>query len=93
MVIWAPDARKDAKEAWSHVALDNERYADKLVELFANASERLSRFPALGRKGLHPGTREFHIPRTKYFLVYRVGDAGIEIARVMHTSRQWPPKG
>ena len=93
MITWAPDAKRDLREAWSHIAVDNERYADRLVELLTAASERLLRFPALGRKGLYDGTREFHVPRTRYFLVYRARADGIEIARVMHTSRQWPPEG
>jgi len=93
MIIWAPDARRDIREAWSYVAADNERYADRLVDLIIAASERLARFPALGRKGFHAGTREFHVPRTRYFLVYRIGADDIEIARVMHTSRRWPPEG
>jgi addiction module RelE/StbE family toxin len=92
MIIWAPDAKKDVREIWSHIAVDNERHADRLIDLLTAASERLSRFPALGRKGLYVGTREFHVPRTRYFLVYRVRTGGIEIARVMHSSRQWPPE-
>jgi len=93
MTRWTSDARKDIHDAWLHISENNERAADRIVETITAAGERLSRFPAMGRKGLAPGTREFSIPRTSYFLVYGILAGNVEIFRVMHTSRQWPPEG
>jgi toxin ParE1/3/4 len=93
MARWTSDARRDINEAWLHISENNERAADRIVDAITMAGERLSRFPALGRKGKVPGTREFFVPRTSYFLVYGLLAGNVEIFRVMHTSRQWPPEG
>lgn len=90
MVVWAPTALNDLKDAWDHIASDNEAAADRIVGAVEDAGNRLDRFPRMGRPGKLPGSREFSIPRTPYFLVYYEKSSGVEIARVVHTSRQWP---
>jgi toxin ParE1/3/4 len=93
MVRWTSDARKDIRGAWLYIAENNERAADGIVDRIFTAGERLSRFPAMGRKGRAPATREFAVPRTSYVLIYGMIAGRIEIFRVMHSSRVWPPEG
>jgi addiction module RelE/StbE family toxin len=93
MAIWAPQALADLKEAWDYIAEENEPAADRILATIETAGNRLERFPFLGRPGRAPGSRELTVPRTRYFLVYYVQPAGVEIARVVHSARQWPPKG
>jgi len=93
MPIWAPAALADLKESWDYVAADNEAAADRILSIITEAGHRLDRFPRMGRPGKIAGTREFSVPRTPYFLVYCVKTNGIEISRVMHSSRKWPPQG
>lgn len=38
--------------------------------------------PYLGRPGTQEGSRELHIPRTPFTLVYRVTSQNVEVARV-----------
>ena len=93
MLIWAPVALTDFNEGWDRIAADNETAADRVFSAIREAAHRLERFPRMGRPGKISGTREFSVPHTPYFLVYFVKPDGVEIARVMHSSRLWPPKG
>jgi plasmid stabilization system protein ParE len=90
MAVWAPAALADLKDAWDHIAANNEAAADRIVGVVEEAGNRLDRFPRMGRPGKLAGSREFSIPRTPYYLVYYTQAAEVEIARVMHTARQWP---
>jgi toxin ParE1/3/4 len=93
VVAWSPDALFDVDEAWSFIARDNESAADRIVVRLMEAAERLDRFPHLGRPGPEPGTRQFFVTKTPFKLIYRiVPDGGIELLRVYHTSRKWPPR-
>jgi len=93
MLIWAPTALADVNEGWDHIAVHNEAAADRVFSAIREAAHRLDRFLRMGRPGKISGTREFSVPHTPYFLVYFVKQNGVEIVRVMHSSRQWPPKG
>lgn len=93
MVVWAPAALVDLKDAWDHVAADNEAAVDRIATAVEEAGNRLDKFPKMGRPGKLIGPREFSVPRTPYFLVYYTTAGKVEIARVMHSSRLWPPKG
>lgn len=93
MAVWAPAAIADLQDAWLYISTDNEDAADRLVERLRSAAERLDRHPLIGRPGQMPGSREFSVSDTRYFLVYFIGKGEIEIARVVHSARRWPPKG
>jgi plasmid stabilization system protein ParE len=58
--------------------------------IFAEKAAILTRFPEIGRPGRVPGTRELFAHR-HYFLIYRVRGNTVQILRLLHTSRQWPP--
>jgi toxin ParE1/3/4 len=92
MPKWTLNASNDAHEAWDRLATDNEAAADRILDLIVSAANRLDRFPLLGRPGPFPGTRQFFVPRTPFKLIYRIiPDGEIELLRVYHTSRDWPP--
>jgi toxin ParE1/3/4 len=94
MVAWSPEALFDIDEAWKFIARDNEAAADRIVARLTEAAERLDRFPHLGRPGptIDLDTRQFFVSKTPFKLIYRVVHGeGIELLRVYHTSRKWPP--
>jgi toxin ParE1/3/4 len=55
------------------------------------ASDVLNHFPKIGRAGRRAGAREFVVSGTPYILEYRVAKATVEITRVIHGTRKWPP--
>ncbi|HEY2035044.1 MAG TPA: type II toxin-antitoxin system RelE/ParE family toxin [Rhizomicrobium sp.] len=91
MIIWAPRALVDIKEAWDFIAVDNEPAADRAAVAINAAGESLAQFPLRGRRGKRPGTRELVVLGTPYYLVYHIRRIDVEIARVIHGAQDWPP--
>ena len=50
-------------------------------------ARKLPDFPALGRPGRHPETRELSVPNLPYLIVYEVSANAVTILAVFHTSR------
>jgi len=92
LVIWAPEAIVDLKDIWSYIAEDNPNAATELAGAIRAKTEHLSRFPKLGRPSRRKGMRQLPVVGTPYFIAYRLTKGGVEIARVIHGAREWPPK-
>ena len=52
------------------------------------AVKYLGGYPASGRPGRVPGTREQVILR--YIVAYRVKDGVVQVLRILHAARKWP---
>ena len=89
-MIWSPTARAHLRQARAFIAEDNPRAAALMAERILTAVERLKDFPASGRPGLLPHTRELVVPGTPFFLPYRVKGERVEILGVIHGARKWP---
>jgi toxin ParE1/3/4 len=69
----------------NHDPLAAERVAQRIVETV----ERLATFPASGRPGRKPDTRELVISNTfSYLVVYGVRSGIVYILRVLHTAQR-----
>jgi toxin ParE1/3/4 len=62
------------------------------VMVIEQAVHLLAGHPALGRAGRVVGTRELVVASTPYIIPYRVCEARVEVLRVFHAARKWPPK-
>lgn len=89
-IVWADPALRDLEAARTYIALDKPGAAQEQMELVLMAVRRLAEFPAAGRPGRRPGTRELFVPRTPYLVAYRIRGEVIAILRVLHGRRQWP---
>ncbi len=90
ILIWSPTARTHLRHAEVFIAEDDPRAAARTAERIIDAVEQLMVFPASGRPGKLPHTRELVVPGTPYFLPYRVKGNVIEILGVIHGARKWP---
>ncbi len=90
ILIWSPTARAHLRHAEAFIAEDNPRAAVKTAERIIDAVERLRDFPASGRPGKLPHTRELVVAGTPFFHPYRVKGEVIEILGVIHGARMWP---
>ena len=90
ILIWSPTARAHLRHAEAFIAEDNPRAAAKTAASILDAVERLKDFPASGRPGKLPHTRELVVPGTPFFLPYRVKGDAVEILGVIHGARRWP---
>jgi toxin ParE1/3/4 len=87
----ATRARNDLRELVRFIARDSPHNARLVRSRIDKAIERLRVHPESGRPGRIEGTRELVIPHTSYVAVYRVSQGALEIAALIHESRQWPP--
>jgi len=90
-IAWSPTALNDLKSLREYIAADNPAAATATAEAFLSAAENLRQFPARGRAGRVPDTRELVIPGLSYIIVYTVEGDCLKIITVLHTSRRWPP--
>jgi toxin ParE1/3/4 len=92
-VIWRPRAQQDLIDYASYLAETNPETADRFLEAAEAASQQLLTFPALGspRQYRHPRLVDVRAWRIKGFeklwLFYHPTATGIEILRVLHSSR------
>lgn len=91
-VRWTPEALDDLGSLRDFIAARNPVAAAGVLARVFETAARLARFPRIGHHGRVPGTREFVVSRTPYFLIYRVEELAVDILRVMHGARQWPPE-
>ena len=84
-------ARSDLDEIWFYIAQDNPDAADKFIRALVSRFPMLASMPELGRRReeLSPRLRSF--PVGNYIIFYRPMDNGVEIARVLHGARDFPP--
>ncbi|MDR2007681.1 MAG: type II toxin-antitoxin system RelE/ParE family toxin [Alphaproteobacteria bacterium] len=77
------------EEIYEYIAKDNNLSAQKIVNKIHKAVETISQNPYIGVAGRYDGTREFFVPRTKYYVVYEIEVGFINIANIMHTARDY----
>jgi toxin ParE1/3/4 len=84
-------ARSDLGEIWFYIAQDDLDAADKFIHVLVSRFPKLADMPQLGRRReeLSPRLRSFPVGR--YVIFYRPLENGIEIARVLHGARDFPP--
>ena len=78
-------------EIWLYIAQDNPDAADKLIRAIVSRFVTLASMPLIGRQReeLSPNLRSFPVGR--YVVFYRPMENGMEIVRVLHGARDFPP--
>ena len=84
-------ARSDMDEIWFYIAQDNVDAADKFIRVIVSRFPRLAAMPQLGRQREELSARLRSFPVGRYVIFYRPMEKGIEIARVLHGARDFPP--
>ena len=86
LVIAEPAAR-DLEGIVDYIALDNPIAAERVYRGIVAAAQNLPQFPAMGRPGRHPETRELSVSGLPYLIVYAIGPEVVTILAVFHTAR------
>lgn len=86
LVIAEPAAR-DLEGIVDYIAMDNPVAAEGVYRRIVAAAQKLPQFPALGRPGRHPETREMSVSGLPYLIVYEVIADAVTILAVFHTAR------
>lgn len=92
-MVWTRRARDDVNSIWDFLERRNPRAAELVDSRILAAVERLGRLPRIGRPGTIAGARELTVSRTPYRVVYAVEVDRIAILHVVHSARDWPPRG
>lgn len=83
-------ASADLEEIADWIALDNPAHADKfvneLLERGFSLDQHPRRFPCVGTISGHP---VYKLGWRDYVVLYRISSDGVEIARIVHGSRDW----
>ena len=90
---WTDSAIRDLRAVRAYIAEEDPRAAARTGARIVDAVEMLTTFPASGRAGRRPATRELVIPATPYIVAYRVARETVGILRVIHGARRWPHIG
>ncbi|MDO7843270.1 type II toxin-antitoxin system RelE/ParE family toxin [Sphingomonas immobilis] len=88
-VEWTDEATEDLLGILDYIAERNVSASERINALIQHTAERLPDHPYIHRPGRVPGTREA-IVHPNYILVYRVGEAAIEVVAVLHARQQYP---
>lgn len=86
---WTRKALENLDQIAAYIAQDNPTRASSFMGEIKEKTELLATFPALGRPGRVPGTREL-VVHENYVVPYRVKDGTVQIIRVQHVARLWP---
>jgi toxin ParE1/3/4 len=87
---WLHTALANLNAEVEYISQGSPAAAARTVAAIVNAVENLKRFPASGRPGRVPGTRELAVSGTPYIVPYRVRSDTVELLRVFHAARKWP---
>jgi toxin ParE1/3/4 len=90
MIMWLEDAIQDLQALRYYITQDNIVAANRISKKILDSVNILSEYPAVGRAGRVPNTRELIISSTPYIIPYKVKNNRIEILRVFHCAMQWP---
>jgi toxin ParE1/3/4 len=86
---WTRKALENLDQIAAYIAQDNPSRANSFVGEIKEKTELLLAFPALGRPGRVPGTREL-VVHENYVVPYRVKADTVQIIRIQHVARLWP---
>ena len=89
-VEWLRTALKNLDDEAAYIAMENPKAAADFVQAILDSVGHLARFPAAGREGRLPGTREWVVADRPYLIPYRVRQIHLQVLRVFHT-RRLPP--
>ena len=89
-VLWLLRAVDDLERIHDFIARDSRSAALAETEKVLVAVKRLGDYPALGRPGRVPDTRELVV--SSYVVAYRVRAGAVQVLRVLHGARRWPER-
>lgn len=86
-VFRTKQAVQDLDDIWFHIAQDSVSAADRWIDVLLDKAQSLAEDPLIGRSRAEvlPDVRS--LPVKAYMLYYRPIAGGIELVRVLHSSR------
>jgi toxin ParE1/3/4 len=87
-LIWAERARQDLREISGYLAQFDGRLAGRTLRAVQQSAQRLEAHPFIGPP-LADVYRSLRASGTRYVLIYRADQEGVEVLRVRHEREDW----
>lgn len=90
MVKWSIPAKQDLKYIYDYIATDSKFYAAKVAQDIVEKSEKLNKFPEIGRivqEIDNPNIRELFA--YSYRLIYKISSSDVEILAVINAKQDF----
>ena len=91
-ILWTRPAVADVECIRNYIEPEDPNAAARVVGRILTAVELLEATPGIGRPGRVANTRELVLVDVPYIVAYRTVAGVLEVLRVLHTSRRWPPR-
>ncbi len=89
-IVWSPEAVKDIESIAEYIERDSEFYAKAVVNKIFQSTEKLKKFPKIGRVVPELGREDIReLIIYSYRLVYQVKERQILIIAVIHGKRHF----
>jgi toxin ParE1/3/4 len=89
-LVWSESALDDLHSIITYISEHNLTAGERLQLEIETCAERLPEHPFMYRPGRIPGTREA-VAHPNYILIYEVRADILEVMRVIHSRRRYPP--
>ncbi len=86
-VIRTLRAEEDLIEVWMHIARDDPRAADRVLDALERRTMLLARHPEIGRERPDIALGVRYLASGNYLILYRIGEDRVEIVRYVHGRR------
>lgn len=86
-LVRTPQALQDLDDIWFFIAQDNLTAADAWLDRLLDSVQILTDQPHMGRARTELGKDIRSLPVSAYMLYYRPIENGVELLRVLHSSR------
>jgi toxin ParE1/3/4 len=84
-------AKSDLDSIWLYIAQDSPDMADRFIRSLVGRFSLLASMPEIGRQREELAARLRSFPVGNYVIFYRPMQNGVEIARILHGARDYPP--
>ena len=85
---WQVSAVSDLANIRDYIAVNSPSAARDVVDRVFRSVERLRMFPASGRLGQVPGTREVVVPGLPYVVVYTHDETRVDVVAIFHGAQK-----
>ena len=84
-------ASADLQDIWLFIAQDDPNAADRYIRTIISRFPTLASMPYMGREREELSARLRSFPVGNYVIFYRPAKDGIEVVRILHGARDFPP--
>ena len=91
MVRWSAPARNDLRQIYDYIARDSRYYARVVIDKIVTSTEKLERFPDIGR--VVPEIGDDNVEELfvySYRILYEITPDRIEVLAIVHGKRDFP---